>query len=128
MLRINAFQGLRPRPDLVEEVACVPYDVVDREESAALAAGRPNSLLHVDRAEIDLPPETDPYSPAVYAKARENFVAMQLTARCSARRSLASTSTSRRMGAHVQTGLAAVCHIEDYEHDLIKKHEKTRPR
>ena len=70
MLRIKAFQGLRPAPALVSEVACVPYDVVDREEAAALAAGKPHSLLHVDRAEIDLLPETDPHSDAVYAKAR----------------------------------------------------------
>src|SRR6186997_3411787 len=77
MLRIKAFQGLRPAPELVAEVACVPYDVVNREEAAALAVGKPHSLLHVDRAEIDLPPETDPYSDAVYAKARENFVALQ---------------------------------------------------
>jgi uncharacterized protein (DUF1015 family) len=127
MLRINAFQGLRPRPDLVEEVACVPYDVVDREESAALAAGRPNSLLHVDRAEIDLPPETDPYSDAVYAKARENFVAMQLTGALQRETQPCLYLYQQTMGSHVQTGLAAVCHIEDYEHDLIKKHEKTRP-
>ena len=77
MLRIKAFQGLRPAPALVSEVACVPYDVVDREESAALAAGKPHSLLHVDRAEIDLPPDTDPYSDLVYAKALENFLALQ---------------------------------------------------
>jgi uncharacterized protein (DUF1015 family) len=127
MLRINAFQGLRPRPDLVEEVACVPYDVVDREESAALAAGRPNSLLHVDRAEIDLPPETDPYSDAVYAKARENFIALQLTGALQRETQPCLYLYQQTMGSHVQTGLAAVCHIEDYEHDLIKKHEKTRP-
>ena len=54
MLRIRAFQGLSPAPQLAAEVACVPYDVVNREESAALTEGKPNSLLHVDRAEIDL--------------------------------------------------------------------------
>jgi uncharacterized protein (DUF1015 family) len=127
MLRINAFQGLRPRADLVEEVACVPYDVVDREEAAALAAGRPNSLLHVDRAEIDLPPETDPYSDAVYAKARENFIGMQLTGALQRETQPCLYLYQQTMGSHVQTGLAAVCHIEDYENDLIKKHEKTRP-
>ncbi|MCX7869501.1 MAG: DUF1015 domain-containing protein, partial [Terrimicrobiaceae bacterium] len=62
MLRLRAFQGLIPRAELAARIACVPYDVVNREEAAALAAGNPYSLLHVDRAEIDLPPETDPYS------------------------------------------------------------------
>ncbi len=74
---IRAFQGLVPVPALAPEVACVPYDVVYASEAAALAAGRPHSLLHVDRAEIDLPAETDHYSPVVYAKAKENFLKLQ---------------------------------------------------
>lgn len=126
MLRINAFQGLRPRADLVAEVACVPYDVVDREESAALAAGKPHSLLHVDRAEIDLPAETNPYADAVYAKARENFCKLQNGGALERETEPSLYLYEQQMGAHVQTGLAAVCHIEDYENDVIKKHEKTR--
>jgi uncharacterized protein (DUF1015 family) len=126
MLRIKAFQGLRPIPPLVAEVACVPYDVVDREESAALAAGHPHSLLHVDRAEIDLPPETDPYSAAVYAKARENFIALQDEGALIRESEPCLYLYQQRMGRHVQIGVAAVCHIEDYEKDIIKKHEKTR--
>ncbi len=127
MLRLKAFQGLRPAPALVSEVACVPYDVVNREESAALAAGKPHSLLHVDRAEIDLPPETDPYSEAVYAKALENFLALQKNGALIRETEPCIYLYQQRMGSHVQTGLAAVCHIEDYEQDIIKKHEKTRP-
>jgi uncharacterized protein (DUF1015 family) len=126
MLRIKAFQGLRPAPALVAEVACVPYDVVDREESAALAAGKPHTLLRVDRAEIDLPPDTDPYSDAVYAKARENFLALQQDGALLRETVPCIYLYQQRMGSHVQTGLAAVCHIEDYERDIIKKHEKTR--
>jgi uncharacterized protein (DUF1015 family) len=126
MLRIKAFQGLRPAPSLVSEVACVPYDVVDREESAALAAGKPHSLLHVDRAEIDLPAETDPYSDAVYEKARENFLALQADGALVRETEPCVYLYQQRMGNHVQAGIAAVCHIEDYERDIIKKHEKTR--
>lgn len=126
MLRIKAFQGLRPAPALVSEVACVPYDVVDREESAALAAGKPNTLLRVDRAEIDLPADTDPYSDAVYAKAKENFEALQANGALLRETTPCIYLYQQRMGQHVQVGLAAVCHIEDYEKDIIKKHEKTR--
>ncbi|MEP6670745.1 MAG: DUF1015 family protein [Chthoniobacter sp.] len=126
MLRIKAFQGLRPTPPLVTEVACVPYDVVNREESAALAAGHPHSLLHVDRAEIDLPPETDPYSDAVYAKARENFLGLQEEGALIRETEPCVYLYQQRMGSHVQVGVATVCHIEDYERDIIKKHEKTR--
>lgn len=126
MLRIRAFQGLRPSDNLAHLVACVPYDVVDRSESAALARGNPHSLLHVDRAEIDLPPEIDPYSPEVYAKALENFQALQNSGALIRENEPCIYLYEQRMGAHTQTGIAAVCHIEDYENDLIKKHEKTR--
>jgi uncharacterized protein (DUF1015 family) len=126
MLRIRSFQGLRPAPGLAPEVACVPYDVVDRDEAAALAAGHPHSLLHVDRAEIDLPPGIDPYSDAVYAKALENFNRLQAGGALVRETARVVYLYQQVMGAHEQTGIAALCHIEDYEADLIKKHEKTR--
>ena len=73
---IQAFCGLTPRADLVADVAAVPYDVVDTDEARALAANRPFDLLHVDRAEIDLPPGTDPYSDVVYETAARNLQAL----------------------------------------------------
>ena len=126
MLRIRPFQGLRPAPQLAPQVACVPYDVVDRDEAAALAAGNPLSLLHVDRAEIDLPPATDPYSDAVYAKALENFNRLRQEGALIRESGRVVYLYQQIMGAHVQTGIAAVCHIDDYENNLIKTHEKTR--
>ena len=127
MVRIKPFQGLRPEPALVQEVACVPYDVVNREEAGVLARDQPRSLLHVDRAEIDLPPETDPYSAQVYATAQENFLRLQENGTLIRETEPCLYLYQQRMGSHVQTGLAAVCHIEDYETNTIKKHEKTRP-
>ena len=126
MLRIKAFQGLRPVEQLVAEVACVPYDVVNRAESAELAKGNPNSLLHVDRAEIDLPEEVDPYSDQVYAKALENFQSLQAKGALVRESAPCIYLYQQRMGNHTQVGIASVCHIEDYENDIIKKHEKTR--
>jgi uncharacterized protein (DUF1015 family) len=126
MLRIKAFQGLRPAQELVAEVACVPYDVVNRAESAELAKGNPNSLLHVDRAEIDLPDDVDPYSDQVYAKALENFQGLQAKGALIRESAPCIYLYQQRMGEHTQVGIATVCHIEDYENDIIKKHEKTR--
>ncbi|HEY2343041.1 MAG TPA: DUF1015 family protein [Chthoniobacteraceae bacterium] len=126
MLRVKPFTGLRPKPDLAPEVACVPYDVVNTEEAAILALGKPYSLLHVDRAEIGLPPETDPYSPQVYTAAWENFQELQRSGALIRETEPCMYLYQQRMGSQVQTGIAAVCHIEDYENDLIKKHEKTR--
>jgi uncharacterized protein (DUF1015 family) len=125
-MRIRAFQGLVPFPAYAPEVACVPYDVVNATEAAALAAGKPRSLLHVDRAEIDLPPATDPHSDVVYAKARENFLALQSNGSLVRESGPSIYVYQQQMGAHRQRGLVAVCHVEDYDAELIKKHEKTR--
>ena len=73
MAVITPFRALRPTPASAAAVAAVPYDVVNTDEARALAAGNPLSFLHVSRAEIDLPPDTNPYADAVYAKAVENL-------------------------------------------------------
>lgn len=126
MLRVKPFQGLRPADDLAPQVACVPYDVVDGKEAAALTEGNPYSLMHVDRAEIDLPAGTDPYSTAVYEKARETLKTFQQHEVLVRETEPCIYLYQQRMGQHVQTGIALTCHIEDYENDIIKKHEKTR--
>lgn len=126
MIRVRAFRGLRPTPELAAQVACVPYDVVDTAEAAALAEGNPLSLLHVDRAEIDCPPGTDIHSDAVYAKAVENFRRLQDQGALVRETEPCIYLYQQIMGDHAQTGIAVVCHVEDYEQDLIKKHEKTR--
>ncbi len=126
MLRIHPFRGLVPAPALADQVACVPYDVVNTREAAALAAGNPHSLLHVDRAEIDLPEHTDPYSDIVYATAKAALLRLESSGALVRETGPCVYLYQQQMGAHVQTGLACVCHIEDYEKDVIKKHEKTR--
>jgi uncharacterized protein (DUF1015 family) len=125
-MRIHPFQGLVPTPALAPEVAAVPYDVVNAAEAAALAAGKPHSLLHVDRAEIDLPAGTDPYSDAVYAKALENLLGLQRSGALVRESEPCLYVYQQQMGDHVQRGLVAGCHVEDYDAGLIKKHEKTR--
>jgi len=125
-MRLRSFQGLVPVPDKAAAVAAVPYDVVNREESKALAAGNPVSLLHVDRAEIDLPDSVDAYDKRVYAKAAENFEKLQRDGVLVREPAPAMYLYRQVMGDHAQTGLVAVCHIEDYENDIIRKHEKTR--
>src|SRR3954447_24490397 len=73
MSTLFPFRALRPAPDAADRVASVPYDVVNTEEARALVAGSPLSFLRVTRAEVDLPPETNPYSDQVYAQALRNF-------------------------------------------------------
>src|SRR3982751_806448 len=80
MAALTPFRALRPTPASAARVAAVPYDVVNAEEAQALADGNPLSFLHVSRAEIDLPADTNPYGDAVYQKAAENFVQLKAAA------------------------------------------------
>ena len=75
MATVRAFRALRPDPVVASRVAAVPYDVVDTEEARALAAD-PLSFLHVSRAEIDLPPGTDPHADVVYRSAADRYRAL----------------------------------------------------
>jgi uncharacterized protein (DUF1015 family) len=125
-MQLRSFQGLVPTPEKAADVAAVPYDVVNRAESKALAANNPVNLLHVDRAEIDLPDSVGDYDPQVYLKALENFKKLQADGVLVREAGPCMYLYRQVMGGHAQTGLVAVCHIEDYENDIIRKHEKTR--
>ena len=126
MPRIKAFQALRPLTELAAKVASVPYDVVNRDEAAALAEGNPLSFLHVVRPDIDFPPEKNPYDPDIYEKAAANF--QKLIQDGALKRDPADCVFAYRqiMNGHSQVGIVACCHIDDYENNLILKHEKTR--
>ena len=119
--------GLRPAPGRAAEVIAPPYDVLNTDEARTRAAGKPWSFLHISKPEIDLPPATDPYSPAVYAKGKENFE-LQIREGVLKRDSEPCYYFYRLvMGAHTQTGLVAVASVADYNTNRIRKHEFTRP-
>ncbi len=125
-MKINPFKAWRPAEGKAGDVASVPYDVVNTQQAAALAEGNPSSFLHVVRAEIDLPPETGAYDDEVYAKANENLQKMMADGTLIREKTPCFYLYSQQMGDHLQYGIVAGCHIEDYENGLIKIHEKTR--
>ena len=125
MAKIRPFRALRPELSLASQIAAVPYDVVNTEEARALAADNPLSFLHVSRAEIDLPPDTNPYADTVYRTAAARFTAIRKS--MVEEREPALYFYKLRMGKHEQTGLAACYSVDEYDTDLVKKHEKTRP-
>jgi len=125
MATLYPFRALRPAQDTAAGIAAVPYDVVSTDEARALADGNPLSFLRVSRAEIELPQGTDPYANEVYDRAAANFAALRKQALV-VDDEPALYFYRLRMGSHVQTGLAACFSIDEYDRDVIKKHERTR--
>ena len=126
MAVIRPFRALRSRADRAQQVASVPYDVVNTDEARALAEGNPLSFLHVSRPEIDLPPGTDIHSDAVYRKAVDNY--QKLIAACPLEKEAEPSLYLYRliMGQHEQVGIVACCSIDEYDSVTIRKHERTR--
>jgi uncharacterized protein (DUF1015 family) len=126
MAFLYPFRALRPSQDAAAAVSSVPYDVVSTDEARQLASGNPLSFLHVTRSEIDLPPGSDPYADAVYARARENFDRLRQAAPLVLEDAPSLYFYRLRMGSHEQTGIAGCFSVDEYERDVIKKHERTR--
>jgi uncharacterized protein (DUF1015 family) len=123
---IRSFQALRPLAERVKQVASVPYDVVNTPEARALAADNPLSFLHVSRPEIDLPDGTDPYSDQVYRKALDNYERLRNECPLETEDVPSIYLYRQIMGEHEQIGVVACCSIDDYDQDIIRKHERTR--
>ncbi len=127
MINIKPFKALRPEAQHAKAVASKPYDVLNSKEAKIEAQGNPNSFLHITKSAIDLPENTDVHSMPVYEKAKENlqaFVSRKIVFRESKPCYYIYRLT---MNGKSQTGLVCVSSVEDYERDLIKKHEFTRP-
>ncbi len=127
MSQIHPFKAWRPKPGLLEEIACVPYDVIDTDEAHELAKGKPNSFLHVIRPEIDLPEDTGIYDDAVYQKGAENLKSMMDKGLLMQDEKPSLYIYKLVMDGRPQTGLFSCVSVEDYDNDVILKHELTRP-
>ena len=126
MAKVYPFRGLRPKPELVQNVASLPYDVLDSDEARAKAQNNPNSFLHIIKPEIDLDPSISQYDSSVYEKGKENLqkfvrdgVLIQDDKPC-------YYVYTQIMGDHQQTGLVACASVEEYLQGIIKKHEHTQ--
>ncbi|MBA3712469.1 MAG: DUF1015 domain-containing protein [Pyrinomonadaceae bacterium] len=124
---IHSFCALRPPVEKVEQVASVPYDVVNTLEARAMASDNPFSFLRVSRPEIELPEGTDIYSDAVYARAADNFQKLINTCPLEVEGAPSLYLYRLKMGEHVQTGVACCVSVDEYDRGLIRKHEFTRP-
>ncbi len=127
MAIIKPFKALRPQPQLAKQVASRPYDVLSSAEAKMEAQGNHSSFLHITKSEIDLPDTVDVHDASVYEQARENLAAFM-------QRNILFRESKECyyiyqliMNGRSQTGLVCVSSVDDYENDIIKKHEFTRP-
>lgn len=127
MATVKPFAALRPDPALASRVCELPYDVMSSAEARVMAEGNPLSFLRVSKPEIDLPEGVDLYSKEVYGKGRENFD--KLIADGVLRKDAAPMYHLYRqvMGEHSQIGIVALASSDEYNKNIVKKHELTRP-
>lgn len=125
MAVFKSFKAYRPAEKYGALIPAPPYDVMSSSEAREMVKGKPLSFLHVDRAEIDLSPETDIYSSEVYAKARENLLALEESGKMICDEMPKLYIYRQVMNGRAQTGLVGCASIDDYINNIIKKHEFT---
>lgn len=126
MAKVKPFRAIRPKKGMEEQIAALPYDVYNRSEACEVVKANPMSFLAIDRAETQFSDDVDTYADCVYEKAKElmwervekgyfvqdespNYYIYELV-----------------MNGRAQTGIVACAGIDDYQNNVIKKHENTR--
>jgi uncharacterized protein (DUF1015 family) len=127
MAVVKPFRGLRPPASIASDLACLPYDVMNREEAAQMAKGKECSLLHITRSEIDLPGETDVHSEEVYSKSVDNFKKWREKLLLVQDQKPCFYIYAQTMEGRTQYGIVGCASVDDYLNGIIKKHELTRP-
>ena len=127
MATIVPFKALRPQAQFAKQVASKPYDVLNTKEAKEEAQGNPYSFLHITKPEIDLAEDVNPYADEVYLKAKENLQAFMQRDVLFRENKACYYIYQLVMNGRSQTGLVAGSAVKDYEKDVIKKHEFTRP-
>lgn len=126
MATVRPFQAVRPAQKYAEQMISLPYDVMNRAEAKKMAQGNPVSFLHICRSEIDLPDQCDPYSKEVYEKAKSNIDDF-LDSHVLIRDEKPMLYLYRQiMDGRAQTGIVGCVSVDEYQKNIIKKHEFTR--
>lgn len=127
MARIQPFKAVRPQTDKAAQVAAPPYDVLNSAEAAEQTKNNPFSFLRITKAEVDLPGIADIHTVDVYEKAKANLQNFLTEGILTREAKPCYYIYELVMNGRHQTGLVAVSSVDDYEADIIKKHEFTRP-
>ena len=126
MPTVTPFKSIRPTPALADRVAALPYDVYNRKEALEVVKKEPLSFLKIDRAETQFPDDVDTYAPEVYEKAKEMLNAMVADGTFVTEAKPCYYIYELIMDGRSQTGIVACSSVDDYQNQLIKKHENTR--
>lgn len=126
MARVNPFRAVRPKADLAERIAALPYDVYSRQEAYEKVQGDSYSFLRIDRPETQFAPGQDMYAPEVYEKARDMLNGMLNDGSFIEEERDAYYVYELVMDGRSQIGIGACASVEDYERQIIKRHENTR--
>lgn len=126
MSTFRPFKAVRPLPAFAEKVAALPYDVMTSAEAREEAKDNPYSFLHVDKAEIDLPLDTDLYSDEVYKKAASNLKSLETDEIMKQDSTPCFYIYEQTWRGKTQTGIVGCASIDEYINGKIKKHELTR--
>jgi uncharacterized protein (DUF1015 family) len=127
MAKIKPFKGLRPQKGLEKKIASLPYDVMNSKEARELAKGDEYTFLHIVKPEIDLDENTHLYDQVVYDTARNNLQSFIEKKWLVQDKEDSLYVYKQKMGDHEQFGLVVDAACDDYDNDIIKKHEYTRP-
>ena len=125
-MKVLPFPCIRPVPERAAEVAALPYDVFDRAEAAAYVANHPLSFLAIDRPETQFAPDADMYAPEVYARGAELLHERIDEGIYQADPSMSYYLYELTQNGRTQTGVVAICSVDEYDQGIIKKHENTR--
>ena len=128
MITVKAFRGLRPKEEEASKIASPPYDVLSSQEAREMARENPISFLHINKPEIDLPEDADPYSDLVYETGRKNLQRFIDEGYLIQDKKESIYVYRQAWREHVQTGYFVVSSVKDYDEGRIKKHEFTRPQ
>ncbi len=126
MATIKPFSAIRPAKGMEEKIAALPYDVYNRQEAKEVVMNNPKSFLAIDRAETSFPDDVDTYADCVYEKASEMLWSGIENGDYTIEKSSCFYLYQQTMDGRVQTGIVGCASVDDYQNNIIKKHENTR--
>ena len=125
MANIKPFKAIRPAKGLEDKIAALPYDVYNRQEAKEVVMKNPLSFLSIDRAETQFDDSVSTYDDAVYSKADEMIKHWIKDGKFVQDEKECYYLYQEEWRGRKQTGFVGCASIDDYQNNIIRKHENT---